>query len=304
MKKNHKIIISIAILILIAIITLYIQTGFLQAQSINKRDLSKWTYDSDGIIENTKEFTLQGSNETCWYLIHGYTSTPDEMTELAQTINNEFNETVVVTRLKGHSQTPSQILNLSLEDWYNQVDQETDTLKETCNKINIIGISFGGTLATRLAEEKNLNNIYLLAPYLKTPYKFYYILKPETYLETFGPIMHYSKKTKIAQINSPEELDKHIAYWNLPFEPVLNSKDFIKQTKENLNKIEEPLLIQHSKNDKTSDVETSKTILEKSSSKTKELILFEKSNHIIIEDYDKEEIMQNIIEFEKKTRNT
>jgi carboxylesterase len=287
---------------LVFFIILYLKTGFLQTSSIDTRDLSKWEYENE-IIKGAEGFTLQDSNETCWYLIHGYTSTPDEMKELAEKINNEFNETVVVTRLNGHSMVPSKVLNLSLDDWYEQVDFELVELSKNCNKINIVGFSFGGTLATRLAEEKEFNHIYLIAPYFITTYHFYYGFTAETHLNLFSSILHYSKKTKTGEINSPEGLEHHIAYWNMPFSPVKNSKEFLKETLSKVDIITEPLLVQHSKKDFVSDVKSSIIIINKTSSLKKQLILYEKSNHILPEDYDKDEVIKNIIEFEKNLRN-
>lgn len=305
MKKKGKkkiILVSLTVLIIIGIfIGLYIRTGFLQLGSIDKRDLSRWEYEGD-LIKGAKEFTLNGSKETCWYLIHGYTSTPDEMKELANKINSFFNETVVVTRLQGHGEVPSRILNLSLEDWYSQVSLEVDHLSSLCDKVNLVGFSFGGALSTRLGEEKELNHIYLIAPYLVANYKFYYGFKLESYLEVFSPVLHYSKKTKIGQINSQEGLDNHIAYWNMPFAPVKNSKSFFKETINHLSQISEPILLLHSVNDHTSSVKSSKIILEGASSEEKQLILFEDSNHILIEDYDKEKVYEEIIDFEKNLR--
>jgi len=60
----------------------------LQKTKIDNRDLSRWEYDEDGIILGAKEFMLNGSDDICWYLIHGYTSTPDEMREIAEKIKS------------------------------------------------------------------------------------------------------------------------------------------------------------------------------------------------------------------------
>lgn len=97
--KNKKSFIVILIFIFIGF--LYWKTGFLQKNKIDEIDLKRWQYDEDGIIVGAKEFTLDGKNDTCWYLIHGYSSTPNEMRELANVVFSEFGETVVATRLKG-----------------------------------------------------------------------------------------------------------------------------------------------------------------------------------------------------------
>lgn len=207
-----------------------------------------------------------------------------------------------MTRLKGHGEVPSQIIDLTLHDWYEQVLAEYNRLNKSCTKINLVGFSFGGTLATRLAENTDVNNIYLLSPYLFANYEFYRVFKLETYLDTFADVLIYSKKTQIGQINSDNSLDKHIAYWNMPFAPVKYSKSFFEDTKNNLNKIHEPIFLQQSKNDKTSDIESSVFIYENVASLNKKIVVFENSNHILPEDYDKEEVIINIINFEKETR--
>jgi carboxylesterase len=302
MKKKKISVLTISFIIIIIFIILFLQTGILQDSKINNRDLDSWQFDENGVILGAEEFTLEGSKEVCWFLIHGYSSTPDEMREIAQEINFKFNETIFVTRLKGHGELPSRILNLTLIDWYKQVSEEYDVLNESCQKINVIGFSFGGALATRLAEKKEINNLYLLSPYLFANYKWYYLFRPEKYLALFSNILVYSKKNKIAQINSKEGLEKHIAYWNMPFLPVKRSKIFFSELKYDLDKIEVPILLQQSKNDKTSNIKSSEYIYENIKSPNKKLIVFEKSNHVILEDYDKNEAIKNIIDFELDTR--
>lgn len=303
MRKKNKIIIIILIFLIVVLMGgLYLRTGFLQKSKIDNRDLNKWEYDEDGIILGAKEFTLNGSDDVCWYLIHGYTSTPDTMREIAEKIHSEFNETVVVPRLIGNGEVPSHILNLTLHDWYNQVSNEFDVLSENCNKINLVGFSIGGALSIKLAEDKEVNNIYLLSPYLLVNHKLYRAFKLETYLDIFANILWYSKKTQIGQINSEEGLDKYISYWNMPLVPIKNSEMFFDEVKSNLNKINNPLLLQQSKNDEISDIKNSIYIYDNVVSMNKELIIFEKSNHIIHEDYDKKEVINNILNFEKETR--
>lgn len=299
--KKRTLFFVFVFLFFLCLTVLFFQTGILQNKSIDKRDLAFWKYNDSGVIAGAEEFILEGKNETCWYLIHGYTSTPDEMKEIAENLKQEFQEKIIVTRLKGHGEVPSHIVNLTLDDWYAQVSSEFDELKKDCHKINLVGFSFGGALATRLAETKKVNNVYLLSPYLFATYHPYYIFKLETYLDFFGNFLIYAKKQKIGQINDPEGLKKHIAYWNMPFKPIKNSKAFFKKVQTDLKEITAPILLQQSKNDEASDFQSSVSIYQNVNSSKRELISFEKSNHIIPEDYDKKTVIQNIINFEKET---
>lgn len=304
MKRRWKVILFAVLVFFSAIsfIALYINTGVFQIGKIDERDLNKWQFDEDGVISGAREFTLGGSDNVCWLLIHGYTSTPDEMRGLAEGIHAEFDELVIVPRLKGSGEIPSHIVNLSLDDWHEQVSEEYVKLNNRCEKVNILGFSFGGVLATRLSEENDVNNIYLISPHIFAKYKPYRIFKLETYLDIFSDSLVYVKKNKVGQINSEEGLNKHIAYWNMPLQPIKNSSSFIEDTKKSVGEIDRPILIQQSENDETSDIKSSVYIFENVASEKKEIVIFEKSNHILQEDYDKEEVIENIVKFEKETR--
>ena|GEM_PF-1310853 len=302
MKRWLMFLISAGVILIMVFIGIYLKTGFLQTSSINEKDLGHWNYTSDGNMDGAKEFILAGDEGVCWLLIHGYTSTPDEMKELAFRINSEFNETVVVPRLEGHGEMPSAILNLTLDDWYKQIEGEYEIMDDNCGSVNVVGFSFGGAIALRLAEERDVGNLYVLATYLKSRYKWFRIFPSEIYLDIFSDWTIYSKKITIGQINSEEGLNKHLSYWNMPFQPVKYSKSFFNNVADNLHLINESILIQHSVNDETADISGSELILDQVKSEIKEMITFSKSNHILTEDYDKNEVMDNIINFENARR--
>ena len=172
---------------------MFARTGIFQQEKIDDRDLKTWTY-INGSIEGTSEFTLAGTNDTCWLLIHSYTSTPREMSALAHTIHETFADTIHAIRLSGHGETPSRLLDKTLDVWYLEVEQAFIELQNKCDKVNVVGSSFGATLALRLAENKDFNHLYLLNTFLFTPFRKLFILT-----DSFT----YAKKYKIAPINKP-----------------------------------------------------------------------------------------------------
>lgn len=303
MNKKINILYSILILvIMISLIFLNYKTGIFNQKDIDKRDLDYWEYEN-GYIKGTQSYNITGNNETCWLLIHSYTSTPKEMEELSQAISANFNDTIIVPIQKGSAQTPSKILNESVDTWYNQMADEYDILSKSCKKINVVGSSIGGTVSIKLSENKKVNNLYLVNTYLHPTYRFYYIINPEFYLKYFSEILSYTKKSQIAQINSEEGRKNHIAYWNMPYKPIRNSLDIINNLEDNLDKINNTVIIAHSKNDKTASPDYAQKIYNKISSNNKKIKWFNDSNHLLLLDYDKEEVINYIINSEKEFRN-
>jgi len=283
MKKKIIIIVNVCIIACILYL-LFATTGFLQEGSIDDKDLKYWSYD-DGIIEGAEEFKINGNNEYCWLMIHGYNSSPRVFRELANKINKKFGDGIYTIRLAGHGKIPSHLRGKNLNIWYKQVKDRYHSLN--CERVNVVGSSFGGALSLRLAQQEELNNVYLLAPFLFTS------LEP---LLIFSGVLNYLKKAKIGPINDPWGMKNHISYWRFVLPPVRDSMDFLKETKSGISNIEENVLIMHSKDDKISHYSNSKYIYENLRG-DKKLISFTKSNHILLMDYDRKKVIKNIIKF-------
>jgi len=290
----------VIVLLSVLVLTLFFRTGFLQNKYVDSRDINYWEYEN-GIIKNSGGFEFSGNKDICWLLIHGYSSTPFEMKEIAKRVNSEFEDYMEVIRLRGHGEVPSKLYGLSLDVWYSEVSQKFEEMEKDCGKINIIGSSYGGTLALKLSNEEDFNNLYIVNGYVKPSYRFYHLLDLNTQIYLFSNSLGYLKKNKIAEINDPRGRENHIAYWNFVLEPVKDSQGFIENI--SCKDVDENLLIQHSRNDKVSNPKDIQMFYECSSSFIKEIKWFIMSNHILLMDYDKQDVIQNIIDFEKKNRN-
>jgi len=298
MKKILK---FLAIILVFIVLTstivsaiLYNKTGFLNQGNIDERDENYWEYDENGVIKGAEAFELEGKKDTCWILVHGYASSPNEMKELGNKINSELGDYVYAIRLKGHAELPSHLLNYSAEDWYEQVEEKYNELRRECRSINAVGSSMGGAVVMKLAEEKDIKNLYLTNPFLYIPDKWYYIFSVQAWANLIGDSLGFSKKSTLGGINDPEGLTKHISYWNAPILPIKNSFYFVKNVEDNLDKITATTLIFHSPFDKTADIKGSFDIMEKISSLNKKIMLFDRDSHMLLMDYDRAEIIKNI----------
>lgn len=302
-KINKKIILGVIIVILaIYIFSLFNSTGFLQASKIDERDLASWQYNAQGQIENTDEYAIKGERETCWILVHSYTATPLEMKELGRKIDLEVNEMVLVPKLSGHGELPSHLLDKNLSLWYEEVESRFITFSKLCGKINVVGSSLGAVIALRLAEEHEVNNLYILNPFLTKPYEPHKLLPFKTRTALLSSILNYKKKKELGKINSPEGREAHVSYWNMPYLPIKNSLPFIEETISNLKIISNPTFIAYSENDEVAGSYSAEKIFKEISTQNKILLNYPDSNHILLLDYDKDKLLDDIGTFELRNR--
>jgi len=306
LRKNRKIfkvlfLTFFTILIAIIFYQLYQSTGMFQASKIDSQDINAWPRTGE-LITGSEGFTYAGKKDTCWLLIHSYSASPAEMRGLADKIYETFGDTIVGIRLHGHGELPSRLEDKNLYSWYPQVEAELEEGLMSCSALNVVGSSLGAVLALRLAEDYELKNIYLVNPFITKSSSWYKVLPFELRLRLFSQIYRYDKKTKIANINDPSGLQQHIAYWNLPYAPLRTSLPFIRETRSRLFEITEPIFIAHARTDSVASPSGANEIYGSVQSKEKEILWLSRSNHVLLMDYEKEEVISNIISFEERFR--
>lgn len=300
-KLSKTLIISSVILVILLFTAfgMYRETGIFQESELNSRDLIHWNY-SHGQIIGAEPVIYSGSRDTCWILVHGYGATPAEMKTLAKKISDELGQTVYIPLLSGHASLPSNLSGKNISTWYDEVNDIIVDYNKRCESINLVGSSLTAPLVLRIAEEMQIGKIFVISSFIYMPYKIHRILPLRTYINLLAPYIHYNKKIEIAQIKDKNNQKNHIAYWNMPYEPIKDSFEFIDQTVNKLNNITEPVFIAHSPSDPTASRSSATIIYNNVNSKVKEIKWYKNSKHVLLLDYDKETLMQDIINFEKE----
>jgi carboxylesterase len=85
-------------------------------------------------------------------VLHGFTGSPQSMRPWAEYLA-EAGLTVRLPLLPGHGRTWQEMNKTSWHDWYGTVRDELAQLRERCSTVFVMGLSMGGALALRLAEE-------------------------------------------------------------------------------------------------------------------------------------------------------
>ncbi len=117
--------------------------------------------------EEHQPFTLYGDTYTAVMLIHGFPGTPAEMRPLVP-LFREFNYTVQRVLLPGFGTDLETLPTRTYADWVNFLVDEARKLRQTHDRLLVVGFSMGGALAVRVAYELgDVNGLLLYAPFWK-----------------------------------------------------------------------------------------------------------------------------------------
>lgn len=226
-------------------------------------------------------------------LIHGFTSSPKEMAELADFLSAQ-GFPVHVPRLPGHATSPRDLLHVSHEDWLRTAEQSFTALHSVTQKQIVIGLSMGGLLALHLAANHAFSGVIALAPALK--------LRPwaEIGIRLLSPFNYIRRKSNGPDVHDPQGkalLDGYNQYPVAAARPLLRLQRLVRAE---LHKIKMPLLAIHSRQDHTIPIGALDYLFTSVSSPHREKMIVEDSYHVLTVDYDRKKIFARIVDFIKK----
>lgn len=242
------------------------------------------------LLPGAEPFFKEG-NPIGFLFLHGFTATPFEGKYLCDYIYEELNWTISAPLLPGHGTEPKDLIGISWKNWLDCVKNEHGQLHKRCKKIVVCGQSMGGTLALLLASQLPVDAVITLAGAVLLKDWRLIILPIAKHLIT------YNKKSK-----GPDIWDKSLKPLIPTYSmyPLMAVEEFVKLlnfTKGNLWQIQAPALLFHSRKDRTIHFSNLEYIYQHISSKIKEMVVLEKSYHLISLDMEREEVYKKIRSF-------
>jgi carboxylesterase len=222
-------------------------------------------------------------------LCHGFTSTPQPLRPWAQHLA-AAGLSVRLPRLPGHG-TRWQELNLTRwEDWYAEVEHALDEVVSRCDRVFAMGLSMGGTLALRLAEQRgpDVAGLVLVNPALLSQDKRMRLLPVlRLVLPSLAGVGNDIKKPGVTEL----------AYDRLPLKALHSLTRLWALTRADLAKVTQPILIFRSREDHVIEP-ASVTVLREGVAATEvEERLCEDSYHVATLDNDAPAILAGSLAF-------
>ena len=139
------------------------------ARTIEHEFSNRFPVTENGIVKGAESFTLSGTNGRALLLLHGSGDTPQSLRHLADRLH-DAGYSVSVPLLPGHGRSPRDFASATAEDYHSAARRALEELAQSAAWVGIIGLSMGGALAARLANETTRARVLvLLAPYLTPP---------------------------------------------------------------------------------------------------------------------------------------
>jgi carboxylesterase len=246
------------------------------------------------VMLGAESFEHMFAGDTACLLLHGFTASPQAMRELGSglAVAGIANRCPL---LPGHGTVCQELNRTPWSVIEEEVQREFDRLHKKYKKVFLVGESSGAVLALRLA----MRNPTRVAGIVSVGGSLRFPMMP--FLPVLLPIMERLQpmplKRNGADVCDRSALKDRVAYRHIPIHAFRELVGLAKDTTRQLHKITQPLLIQQSPHDHAVAPSSALLLYDRTKSKVKKLSWYHESWHILLVDYDKKKVIQEIVSF-------
>ena len=222
-------------------------------------------------------------------LVHGFSGSPASMRPWARYLN-ERGYAVEVPLLPGHGTRWQDLNQVAWTEWYAEAERAFDVLAASCEAVVVAGLSMGGSVALRLAEERGAEvaGVVLVNPFVSSKRLD---LKLLPVLKHLVPALD-GVTNDIKKPNQDE-----IGYPKLPLKGVAAITKLWKAVVPDLPKVTQPLLYFRSTEDHVIDQSSTPTVLGAISSRDVSERVLTNSYHVATLDHEAEIVFAESADF-------
>ena len=243
------------------------------------------------VLPGAEPFASDGGR-TGALLVHGFTGTPQSMRPWAEHLA-AAGLTVRLPRLPGHGTTWREMNLTRWQDWYGEAERAFDDLRGRCDSVFVMGLSMGGTLSLRLAEERasEVAGLVLVNPSLLTQNPAARLLP---LLQWFVP------SVKAIGNDVKAEGVTEQAYDRTPVKAAASLSRLWAKTTADLGRIVAPILLFRSAEDHVVEPASARLLRAQVSSSQVEEVVLENSYHVATLDNDRQRIFDGSLDFVRR----
>ncbi|MEH7458424.1 MULTISPECIES: carboxylesterase [unclassified Bacillus (in: firmicutes)] len=238
-------------------------------------------------LASPKPFTFEGGDRAV-LLLHGFTGNSADVRMLGRFLEKK-GYTCHAPIYKGHGVPPEQLVHTGPEDWWKDVMNAYQHLKDQgYEKIAAVGLSLGGVFSLKLAYTLPiLGAVPMCAPmYIKSEEIMY------------QGILAYAREYKKREQKSPEKIaEEMMEFKKTPMNTLKALQDLIRDVRNNVDMIYAPTFVVQARHDEMINTDSANIIYNGVESTLKEIKWYEDSTHVITLDKQRDELHEDVYNF-------
>lgn len=225
-------------------------------------------------------------------IVHGFTSNNAAVAPLQRVAHGLGMETETPL-LRGHGGHYRDLRGCCWDDWIADLATARARLRQRTDRVVLMGFSMGGLLALASAAEQpgDVAAIVALAPALRIAHPLAPIAWVARGWLPFVPM------GKAVAYSDPALARNDDSYSRLAIDAFCSFQRATRTVERVLPRINAPLLVAHSRNDRVIKPQAAQVAFERVQSVDKELVWVERSGHALLEDCDAPMVLQHVHKF-------
>jgi len=229
--------------------------------------------------------------------LHGLTGTPYEVRP-PEVLVARHGFACLGPELPGHHGDPAVLARTHRQEWVECALVAYDRLVATHRRVYVLGLSLGGVLALRVAQERSAAGILVLAAPIDLGL-WYRLAIP--WVARVRPMIG-----KTPAIADPVARDRHPGYRCMPLPAVVELMRLQVEVESRLDRVRSPLRLLYSRSDPTVSVRDAQRILDRATSADGRVEYLARSAHVITVDVERTQvedwIVATLLELEQRYR--
>ncbi|WJE55330.1 carboxylesterase [Bacillus cereus] len=238
-------------------------------------------------LASPKPFTFEGGDRAV-LLLHGFTGNSADVRMLGRFLEKK-GYTCHAPIYKGHGVPPEQLVHTGPEDWWKDVMNAYQHLKDLgYEKIAAVGLSLGGVFSLKLAYTVPILGVVpMCAPmYIKSEEIMY------------QGILAYAREYKKREQKSPEKIaEEMMEFKKTPMNTLKALQDLIRDVRNNVDMIYAPTFVVQARHDEMINTDSANIIYNGVESTLKDIKWYEDSTHVITLDKQRDELHEDVYNF-------
>jgi carboxylesterase len=254
---------------------------------------------TSGVMLGAVPVVLRMGNQKACLLLHGWLTTPADFGDLPRAIA-ESGWDVHAPLHFGHGTRPADLRGVTAEDILQRARLHYEQLRGSYERVALIGFSMGGTVATILAAEDVPDRLVLIAPFYGVRYRLRYVLPAHWWHALLSPLVRNVYRARFGvSVGRSEGRERLRFYTAFPISASRALFGLRRRAVESASAgdLSCPVLLVRSDGDTVCSARETEAVMAKLCADRAGTVVFARSDHHILNDYERAEAATAIAEF-------